>query len=157
MKKLIIISVLVLSAIVLKAAGENISYVTVDGKTHFCQMIKTGLFRTTFVKDGLVMKVPFKRIDAYMTDGHLYERLPVVGEDGRARYTALMEYITQRNGLRLYKLCTYGESSDPAKHIFGKAEAEYTYFVFKDGKFYLRVDEKNATTALPFFGITVIA
>jgi hypothetical protein len=157
MKKLMIISVLVLSAFAVKAAGENISYVTIDGKTHFCQVLKTGLFRTTLIKDGLVMKVPFRKVDAYMKDGHLYERLPVICEDGRVRGTALMEYITQRNGLRLYKLCRYTETCDPEKHVFGKAEAEYTYFVFRDGKFYLRVDEKNALTALPFFGVKVIA
>jgi hypothetical protein len=34
--------------------------------------------------------------------------------------------------------------------------SSYSYYVFKDGKFYLRIDETNAEATLPFFGIKVL-
>ena len=95
-------------------------------------------------------------MDAVYRDGKLYERLPVIYEGAVRGKTALMEYITSRNGLRLYKYCEYGECGDLLKCNYQPAHLQTVYYVFKDGAFYLLVDCKNAGTVLPFFGIKAI-
>lgn len=157
MKKLFAVLLMVIFALALKAGEETTNYVKTGGKTLFCRHSTAGLFRTKVVMDdGTILKVPFRKIDAYYCDGRLFERLPVVCEGAPAGCTALMEYITSRNGLRLYKYCKYGECGDLLNNTYQKAHLQVQYFVFKDGKFYLKVDKKNAHTVLPFFGIKVM-
>jgi len=157
MKKLSVFLIMVMFALMVKAEGEANSYVTVDGKTYFCQDVKPGLLNMNLtMSDGTILKVPFKKVDAFSHNGHLYERLPVMCKDAPANCTALMEYITSRNGLRLYKYCKIGSCGDLLDNTYEKAHLQYTFFVFKDGKFYLPVTKENAESILPFFGIKVI-
>ncbi|HPT14710.1 MAG TPA: hypothetical protein PK796_07985 [Bacteroidales bacterium] len=157
MKSILVTLLLMVSFLVVKAGDESISYVKAGGKTYFCQQVRQGLFKAGVVMgDGNVLRIPFGKIEAYSCKGHLYERLPLMCKDAKPGCTALMEYVTSRNGLRLYKYCQYGECCDPATNNFSKAQASYLYSVFKDGKFYLVVDKQNAASVLPFFGIDVI-
>lgn len=146
-------------AFVFKAlATEKVCYVTAEGKTYFGQELKHGLFKTKIVSaDGNVYKVRNHDIDVISDGRHLYEKLPVICENNDTLCMALMEYITSRDGLRLYRYTGYTEDVNPVTNTFRKAHERFGYFVFKDGKFYLRLDEKNAATAFPFFGINVIS
>ena len=157
MKSILIAVMLLVSCLVIKAGNESINYVKAGGKTYFCQELRQGLFKAGVVMDdGSVLRIPFNKIEAYSCKGHLFERLPVMCENAKPGCTALMEYVTSRSGLRLYKYCQYGECCDPASNKYGKVQARYLYTVFKDGEFYLRVDQKNAASVLPFFGIEVL-
>ena len=157
MKKLSALLIMVMFAFMVKAGGEANNYVTVGGKTYFCQNIKPGLLNINLtMSDGTILKVPFNKVDAYSHNGHLYERLPVMCKDAPANCTALMEYITSRNGLRLYKFCKTGSCGDLLDNTYEKAHLQYTFFVFKDGKFYLPVTKENAESILPFFGLKLI-
>ncbi|NTW23429.1 MAG: hypothetical protein HGA37_01915 [Lentimicrobium sp.] len=157
MKKLIAVVLLLMFALVLVAAAETPNYVTTGGKTYFCEKMKPGLFcaRIT-MDDGTILKVPFGKVDSYSCKGRLFERLPVKCEGAPEDCTALMEYITSRNGLRLYKYCEYGECGDLYNNTYQEAHLQFVFFVFQEGEFYLEVDQKNAPTVLPFFGIEVL-
>lgn len=157
MKKLLVILILVISALELSATDDVVNYVTTGGKTYFCQKMKPGLFYANIrTCDGNIMKIPFQKVDAYCCNGRLFERLPVMYEGAPANTTALMEYITTRNGLRLYRYNEFGECGDIYNCTYKKAHQQVAYFVFQDGKFYLEVTQKNAATVLPFFGIQAI-
>ncbi len=157
MKSLIVAFLLLVVAWAAQAGSETVSYVTVGGKTYFCQDLKSGLFRASLtLDDGTTLKIPYEKIDAYMCNGHLYERMPLMCPYAKPGCTALMEYVTSRNGLRLYKYCRYGSCCDPANDVYKPVQAQYLYTVFKDGKFFLKVDQENAASILPFFGIEVI-
>jgi hypothetical protein len=157
MKKLSVLLVLVMSVLMLKAGGEAASYVTFDGKTYFCQKITPGLFNLNLtMDDGTIMKVPLKKVDSYSCNGRLCERLPVMCKGAPANCTALMQYITTRNGFRLYKLCEYNECGDLWDNTYKKAHLQVEYYVFKDGKFHLQVTKDNAGSVLQFFNIPVI-
>jgi hypothetical protein len=158
MKKVSLLLILVMSVLMLKARTEATSYVTVEGKTYFCETVKPGLkYMNLKMIDGTVMKVPIKKVVSYSTNGHLYEKLPVMCEGAPENCTAMMEYITSRNGFRLYKYCkmkAYGELYD---NTYENTHMEFTFFVFKDGKYHMSVTRENAESVLPFFGIQVIA
>lgn len=157
MKKLSVILILIMSVLFVKAGGESVSYVTFDGKTYFCEKAKPGLFNMNLtLDDGTIMKVPLNKVDAYSCNGHLCERLPVMCKDAPANCTALMEYITTRNGFRLYKHCEYSECGDLWNNTYKKAHLQTDYYVFKDGKFYLQVNKENIESILTFFHIPVI-
>ena len=157
MKKLSVLLILVMSALMLTAGGKGTNYVTVGDQTYFCQSVKSGLINLNMtMDDGTIVKVPFKKVESYSTNGRLFERLPVMCKDAPANCTALMEYITSRNGFRLYKYCNVQEHGELYDCSYKKAHKEFTYFVFRDGKFHMQVTPENAKSVLPFFGIEVI-
>jgi len=156
MKKLSVLLILVMSVLLLKAGEETTSYVTFSGKTYFCQKATPGLFNMNLtMSDGTTMKVPLKKVDAYSCNGHLCERLPVICKGAPANCTALMEYVTSRNGFRLYKICEYNECGDLFNNTYKKAHLQVEYYVFKDGKFHLQVTNENIESILQFFNIPV--
>jgi hypothetical protein len=157
MKKLSLLLILVMSVLILKASDESTSYVTYGGKTYFCQKATPGLFNMNLtMDDGTILKVPLSKVDAFYCNGHLCERMPVICEGAPANCTALMEYITTRNGFRLYKLCEYNECGDLWNNSYKKAHLQVEYYVFKDGKFHLQVNKDNAESIMQFFNIPVI-
>jgi len=157
MKKLSVVLILIMSVLFVKAGGESVSYVTVDGKTYFCEKAKPGLFNMNLtMDDGTIMKVPLNKVDAYSCNGHLCERLPVICEGAPTNCTALMEYVTTRNGFRLYKNCEYSECGDLWNNTYKKAHLQVDYYVFKDGEFYLQVTKDNIKSILAFFNVPVI-
>ena len=155
MKKLIVLLALVSFALVVTAA-DDMNYVCVGGKTYFSKDVKIGLTNARIVtENGMTLKAPLKNVDSYMVNGRYWERLPLICNDGKEKGTALMEFITQRNGLRLYKYNTSSENSDLGCQFYDKSNFKTMYFVYKDGKLYLRIDAKNAETAFPFFGVKI--
>ena len=159
MKKTVFIAMVIMMAFGLRLfADEAISYVKAEGKVYLAKDVKIGLIKTKiFTLEGQIVKVPNAKVDAYMHNNHLFERLPVVCENNIVECMALMEYVTSRSGLRLYRYSSTYENYDPLTLRFEKASEHQDYYVFQDGKFYLRIDRKNAATALPFFGIEVVA
>ncbi len=151
MKKSIVLWVLVMFAFVMKAAGE-LNYVIVEGKTYFSEDVRLGPNNVWIgTENGLTMKASLKKVDAVMVDGKLLERLPVICCKGKSMGTALMEFVTQRNDLRLYKY-----HSDDCKlgcTFIDKSNEETMYFIYRNGQLYLRVDQKNAANVFAFFRI----
>jgi hypothetical protein len=147
-KSILSIAILLICFGIRVFAGTNDAcYVKAGDKVYFGKDIKIGIKHTKIIADdGTVQKVDNRDIKAYMRDGKLFEMLPVVCDKNDTICHALMEYITSRSGLKLYRYCCYSG-----------CESKYCYFVFKDGKFFLRVNDPYiAQAVLPFFGIKVI-
>ena len=157
MKKSLLIAMMLMMAIGLKLlAGNEISYVKADGKTYLGTEVKFGLTNTRITTlEGKIVKVPNARVEAYMHNDRLFERLPVVCKNNAVACMALMEFVTCRSGLRLYRYTSIYEDLDPMANKFEKAKEHFDYYVFKDGVFYLLITRKNAATVLPFFGLDI--
>jgi hypothetical protein len=139
----IIAAILLSFGMQVMAGGKTISYVKTGDKVYLGEDLKMGVFNSKIISsDGTVTKIPHRDVVSYMHDSRLFEYLPVVCESDDTLCFAMMEYLTTRSGLRLYRYSCYDEK-----------ETKYQYFVFKDGKFYLHINQKNALTTLPFFGI----
>ena len=148
MKNSIVILALILICFGVKvmAGDESISYVKTGDKLYFGQDLKMGLFNLKIIaSDGTVTKIPNRDVKAYLSNSRLFEYLPVVCEKNDTVCFAMMEYVTTKSGLNLYRYSYYDEKVP-----------KYEYYVFKEGKFHLRIDRKNARTTLPFFGINVV-
>jgi len=148
MKNIILIFVLTLLSVGVKAKSDvkNVSYVKTGDEVYIGQDLKIGLFNYKVIDlNGAVTKVPIRNVVAYSHNSRIFEYLPVVCETNDTSCFAMMEYITSKSGLNLYRYsCPDGN------------EERYEYFVFKKGQFHLRIDQKNAKTTLPYFGIRVI-
>jgi len=151
MKKMLVLLALVSFAFVAYAADE-MNYVIIDGKTYFSEEVKVGPGSVRIATDdGLTLKAPLKKVDALMVNGKVWERLPVVCCEGKAKGTALMEFVTQRNDLRLYKY--HSDDCSLGCTFYDKSNQETMYFLYKEGKLYLRVTKENAQTVFAFFHI----
>ena len=152
MKKLFVMFLLVSFAYAVQAE-KDLNYVKVQGKHYFSNEMKIGLSNVKFTTDdGLTLKASLKKVDALMVDGKLMERLPVYCTDGKYKGTALMEFVSQRNGLRLYKY--HPTENPPQTCCFSDgSEQVCVFFIYKDGNVYLHVDNKNADTVFSFFHV----
>jgi hypothetical protein len=145
-KSVIIILLLTGFGIRLMAGGENISYVKTENKVYFGEDIKMGLFNTkVFSPDGSIALVHNRDIVAYMHDSKLFELMPLMGGSNETLGYAMMEYVTSRSGLRLYRYSSKDQKTP-----------QYTYYVYKNGKLHLCINQENAASTLPFFGIKVL-
>ena len=151
MKKMLVMLALVSFAFIAYAADE-MNYVIIDGKTYFSEEVKVGPGSVRIATDdGLTLKAPLKKVDAFMVNGKVWERLPVVCCKGKTKGTALMEFVTQRNDLRLYKY--HSDDCSLGCTFYDKSNQETMYFLYKEGKLYLRVTKENAQTVFAFFHI----
>ncbi len=145
-KSVIIILLLTGFGIRLMAGGANISYVKTENKVYFGEDIKMGLFNTkVFSPDGSIALVHNHDIVGYMHDSKLVELMPLVGENNENLGYAMMEYVTSRSGLRLYRYSSHDQKTP-----------QHSYFVYKNGKLHLRITQENALSTLPFFGVKVL-
>lgn len=152
MKRSIVFIILILLCIGMKvvAATENDCYVQVGDKIYFGKDIKMGLVHTEIVMpDGTVAEVRNSDIKAYRHHNRVYRLMPVICERNDTICLAMMEYITSRTGYSVFRYCCpiSGDQASNKKDFF---------FVYKQGKFYRRINPENAEAELPAFGIKVI-
>jgi hypothetical protein len=138
--------ILLSSGLFAMAGNKSVSYVKTGNEIIFGQDLKIGMFNyKVIVSDGVVKKIPVRDVVAYSHNSQIFEYLPVMCESNRVVCHAMMELVSVKSGLNLYRYtCYLGETP------------RYEYFIFKNGDFYLRIDQKNARTTLPFFGIKVV-
>jgi len=153
MKKLVFLFVLVFFTWVAKAAGE-LDFVSISGVTYFSEDVRIGALNARVAtENGVVIKVPLSKVDAYRINGKLFERMPLICFDGKNKGTALMELITQRNGLRLYKYHPENEEVPLNCRFTDTSSQECVYFVYKEGQLYLHINQLNASTVFPYFHV----
>ena len=145
MKNTILISVLLLLCAGAQAftGSKDISYLKTRDTVYFGQDLKIGLFNSKIISaDGSTVKISNRDITGYLHDSQIFDYLPVIIESNEILCYTMMQLITARSGLSLYRYNCYDENN-----------IKSSYFVFKDSKFYLRIDQRNALSVLPFFGI----
>lgn len=153
MKKLVVLFALVTFAFVIQSSGK-LNYVTIGDKTYFSNAVKVGINNVRIgTEDGMTVKAPLNKVDSYMVDGKLFERLPLICYDGKVKGTELLELIAFRNGLRLYKYYPGKTGKDLGCCFYDESNLKAMFYIYKEGKLYLRVNEDNAQTVFPFFGI----
>ena len=156
MKKIAVLITLASFALVFNAFA-GINYVTVGENTLFSDDVKVGTNNIKIATEsGVIMKTPLENVNAYMVDGKLCERLPVVCNDGSVKCTALMELVAFRNGLGLYKYSAKRCNDKIGCTFYDETKRGAMYFVYSNGKLHLRVDNDNANTVFPFFGVEFV-
>lgn len=154
MKKIIVLLAIAFFAISGIVANES-DYVVFDGKVYFCDHAKVTFKKIKlYNEEGLDQVIPLRNVDRYCIEGRVFQRLPLVCKDGDVKCTALLELISYRNGLGLYK---YGSMNDQLGTCFEDSSGWHgIYFIFtKNNEYYLTLGEKDIQSVMPFFGINV--
>jgi len=154
MKKSIAIVVFMLISFGIKvmAGNDNDCYVKAGDKAYFGTDVKTGIIHTRIIlPDGTFAEFDNRDITAYKHHDKLYMLMPVICNNSDTLCMELMEYITTtKSGYTVFRFCCSPKEEDRLTD----AKRNH-FFIFKEGKFYRRIDEEQ-TEALAAFGIKVI-
>jgi len=154
MKKSILIMALILMCFGVTAIAGNDEdcYVKTADKTYVGKDLKMGLTKTKiFHTDGTFTEFKTDDIVAYRHHDKLYMMMPVICNNTDTLCMAMMEYVTSKPGYTVFLYCCGVNQVDDR---LTNAKKNY-FFVFKEGKYYRRIDEEQ-TEALTAFGIKVI-
>jgi len=153
-KSIVIIAVMLISfGIKAMAGNDDDCYLKTADKLYFGKDIKVGLTHTKIIyPDGTLTEVLNRDITAYRHHNKVYMMMPVICDKNDTLCLAMMEHISSKKGFSVYcyRCCDkdfyFYDPGNVYKNIF---------FVYKDGKFYKRIEE-DQTEALKSFGIKVI-
>lgn len=159
MKKIIIILILLLFAFGSQATSpETKNYVVAKGKTYFGEKVIVGSASTRIYNAvGEVTKIPVHQVDSFRQDNNVFVKLPVISKSNDTIGMAFMQLITSRSGLQLFRYCSKCLEYDPVESVIAPLNPVFRYYVFKGGKFFELLDEKNMESYLSFFGVRVIS
>jgi len=155
MKKSIVIIAVMLFCFGIKATAGNDDdcYLKAGDKLYSGSDIKVGFTHTKiFYSDGTYTEVDNHDMTAYRHHGKVYMMMPVICNKSDTLCMAMMEYITKKSGCLVFRYCC----PDKDFYLYDPGNVyRNIFFVYKDGKFYQRIDEEQ-TEALKSFGIKVI-
>lgn len=152
MKTVKLVSV-VIAAFFMVSAYADYGYVITANETIICSHVKMGIknARVTLL-NGEKAKIDKEQILSYQHEGKQFDRMPVYLNGRNTGQTRMMQFLCQRNGLRLYKCCAIIPSGwNNTTNTFEETRKVTMLHVYKDGKYYLQLDKNNAKTLAEFF------
>lgn len=152
MKKLIVFVAMILISFGIKAiaGNDNDCYLKTGDTFYVGTDLKMGPIHTKIIfADGSFVKVNNRDITAYRHHNKAFMKMPVICDNTDTVCMAMMQYIKYTSGYSVFRYCC---SMEEDRLSFAKKNY---FFVYKDGKFYRRIDE-DQTEALKAFGIKVI-
>jgi len=124
------------------AGNEEDCFVKSGDKVYVGKDLKVGLVNTKLtLMDGTITKFPNKDVTAYRHHDKMYMLLPVICEYNDTICQAMMQYITSKAEYSVFKYCC-PQNGD-------------LFFVYKNEKFYRRINSSMAKDELAYFDIKV--
>lgn len=124
------------------AGNDENCFVKVGDKVYVGKDIKMGpVYTKLYLADGTTTKFRNKEINAYRHDNKMYMLLPVICEYNDTLCMAMMQYIKTNGEFNVFKYCC-PQNGD-------------LFFVYKDTKFYRRVNSSAAKEELAKYDIAV--
>lgn len=152
MKTVKLVSV-VIAAFFMVSAYADYGYVITANETIICSRVKMGInnARVTLL-NGEKAKIDKDQILSYQFDGKQFDRMSIYENGKNTGQTRMMQFLCQRNGLRLYRCCAVIPSGwNNATNSFEGTRKVTLLHIYKDGKYYLQLDKNNAKTLAEFF------
>jgi len=149
MKKVIVIFTAVLFCIsgIAKDTGDS-WIITRDGKMD-CKKISLGYNKARILlMNGEKKAIPLNTINSYTLDGKTFNQLPFYKDGIITHRMVFMELVKSFGEFDLYKLemCDFGS--------WDLHEKINCYFVYKQDKMHVAVDEKSLPNICMIFGLT---
>jgi hypothetical protein len=142
MKKASILIFIAVVAITSMAKAGVPDYVICNNDVRYYEKVRFGLTSSLVGLDqNERVRYNANEVVAYRKGGRVFERVPVIRDNSETGRYKFMELVTYRNGLKVYRDQLEGSLMQP----------EYDYYVFQDGKYVVKFDEKNSQTLNSFF------
>lgn len=124
------------------AANEGDCFLKVGDKVYVGKDIKMGpVYTKLYLDDGTITKFRNNEITAYRHHDKMYMLLPVICEYNDTTCMAMMQYISTKANYSIFKYCC-PQNGD-------------LFFVYKDDKFYRRINSAIAKDELAKYDIAV--
>ncbi len=125
-------------------AGIPDYVITADGIQYY-EKVRYGFTDLVGVENSSRERYKNEEVLAYMKNGRVYEKVPVVVNNRKTGRYTFMELVAYRNGLKVYKNRT------------GNLDQSYEYFVYRSNEFVVQFDKRNAPSLNTFFFRPLIA
>lgn len=158
MKSVTIIILLLLCSSGVWAGTFDDGFVVADDITYFGNDIKIGSLKTVIqTTEGHIRKVPTSEVKAFRSNGRQFEFLPVVNTNGDTTDMTFMEFITMRDGNRLYCYCSDYCKYDPLNGEIAPVNRVYRYYVLRNDKFRLLTNDDEVDQTMAYFNVKIIS
>ncbi len=145
MKKLAILISGTLFSIAVMAAESSDSWVVAGKDRISCDKVNIGISKARIKLDnGEKMTMALNQIDAYSSDGMVFNRKMVYRNGKPTGQTQFMELMKVRDGLSLYRTTTFDED-------LGTTVDQYNVYKGKD--LYLALNKRTIPNVFDFFNI----
>jgi hypothetical protein len=160
MKKLLFISIFVLAA--MASFGRDIpeTWINTGANRLDCQEINLG-YKTARVvlTNGEKISVPVSSIQSYSVNGRQFVKMPLFKNNKASGDSKFMELLKTRGELSLYRLEISQMTADITnKEVVTDPNGKfYFYYLYKDDKLYLEMDNKSLPNVLAAYGFAYSA
>lgn len=139
------------------AVKSTDNFVIIGNNTYYCDEVRVGRgFTRIYINGRQYCRVPSNLVNAYAEKGNFYEYLPVLNTHKDTTGWAFMQFVTSRDGYRLYRYCSNCLKYDPVTGIIEPIRPVFRYYIFKSGKFVSVTNDQNEQEQLASFGIKSI-
>jgi hypothetical protein len=160
MKKLLVISMFSFATIA--AFGRDLpeAWINTGKKQIDCREINLGIKTARVVlTNGEKMSVPVSSIQSYSVNGREFVKMPLFRNNNASGNYEFMELLKTRGELSLYRLEITQITADETNETVvtdpnGKL---YLYYLYKDNKPYLKMDNKSLPNILAAYGFAFSA
>ncbi len=155
MKKLLVLFSVVLLCLSGVAKDPGASCVTTrEGKMN-CKKIYVGFNKVrVMLENGQKRSIPVGLINSYTLNGKEFTKLPLFENGKQTNKMVFMELIKTQSDSSLYKYAyyNYGRSAYDFTDLNAK---RYSYFLYKDNRLFMELDEKSLLNVCKSFGLSV--
>ena len=158
MKTILILLTLALISPGSRAKSSAEGFIVTEGITYQCLKMTTGFSHTRIMTtEGEFLKIPNNSVKAYRIKDHQYELLPLLNVRGDTLDLVFMEFISRRDGCRLYRYCSNCGKYDPLNWEIAPQNRIYRYYLLCNGHLRLLKSEAETNDTLAWFNINVIS
>jgi hypothetical protein len=143
MKQIVLIALIALGTLNLNAKGITApDYVSTNFGTFFYENVREGFGNYLIIRNeaGETMKFDKELVKSYKSNGHVYERKPVIINGKASSETTFMELMCYRNGVHVYRDKNTGNAGNQV----------YSVHLFKGNDFIMSINENNKDYIVEF-------
>lgn len=136
MRNLVLTAIAIIASLTLNASGSPApDYIKTEKEIQFFETVKHGFFNFLVAKNNEGERKTYKpdEIQAFQTDGRVYERLPRIKNGKPTDEFTFMELVEYKHGLKIYK----------QKEQNPNGSLSFTYHLFNQKQFLVSIDKEN--------------
>lgn len=146
MKKLVLIALTTLfvsTAFAFDLTQADNYVITKSGTTIYCQDLSYGFLNYLVAEtaDGQTVKFKADEVAAYMKNGKLYEKMPVVESGQITGKTEFMEVLMMKNGMKVFRYDYYDRDGNQLTDVL----------IYREQEFIVAFDYQNKENLIQFF------
>lgn len=155
MKKLFVISMFLAATVAAFSRDIPIAWINTGANLLDCRKINLGIKTARVVlTNGEKMSIPVNSIQSYSVNGREFVKMPLFKNNNATGNYKFMELLKTRDELSLYRMEISQVTADLTREtvVTDPKGKLYLYYLYKNDKPYLRLDNKTLPNILTAYG-----